>query len=224
MTPNKMNIDIGAICRTGLAGVPCVGGPLAQAWSEWDGTQKFKRIETALTDLRNRLAAANDRLDPNRLKSEHFQFFAETIQRLEVEYRVIKRRRFVSLLADFWTGIVPEYDVAADFLHAIDRLSDAHIIILRYLRDNPTYPSFKDLRQLIDPAETSPESEARTIAGLTILASEFGFVRRSWTLGSNSAADSKLLFTQNLSPEGLARNCKHELTERGLAFLKSIEN
>ena len=221
---NKAKIDISAICRTGLAGVPLIGGPLAQAWSEWDGKQKLKRVEAALYDLRLRIEAEPITLDPARLTAGHFQFFAETMRRLEIESRETKRQRFISLLSGFWTGAVPEYDEATDFLYAIDRLSDEHVMILRYLRDNPSYPSFKDLRHLIDPNEATPESDARIIAALNLLAGELGFVRRSWTLGGGDKAGSLLLSTKNLGPEGLARNCKHQLTGKGMQFLKSIEN
>ena len=216
-------MDIGAICRTGLAGVPLIGGPLAQAWSEWDGKQKYKRIEAALYALQRRLEAEAVPLNPARLTAEHFQFFSETMHRLEVESRDSKRKRFISLLTGYWTGAVPKYDSATEFLHAIDQLSDEHIYILKHLRDATGYPSFKDLHHSIDPKECDPESEDRMIAILNQLSGDYGFIHRSWTLGSKGNGGRLILTTKGLSPEGIARTCKHAITKKGKRFLKSIE-
>ena len=220
---NKANIDISAICRTGLAGVPLIGGPLAQAWSEWDGKQKHKRVEAALYALQRRLEAEAVPLNPARLTEEHFQFFSESMHRLEVESRATKRKRFISLLAGYWTGTVPKYDAATEFLYAIDRLSDEHIYILRQLRDTSSYPSFKELHHLIDPKESNPESGDRMIAIFNVLSGDYGFIHRSWTLGSKGKGNGLILGTKGLSPEGIARSCKHAITNKGTRFLKSIE-
>jgi hypothetical protein len=53
---------------------------------------------------------------------------------------------------------------------------------------------------------------------LNQLCSEFAFVKRAWDLNA-SEKKTTILSTTNLSPEGIARNCRHAITERGKRFI-----
>ena len=37
-----------------------------------------------------------------------------------------------------------------------------------------------------------------------------------------SSGDSRILFTQNLSPEGIAKSCGHTITDAGRRFLEAV--
>jgi len=53
--PEDTHTLIGAIAKSALAAVPVVGGSLATAWSEWDSSRRFSRIEGVMNDIASQL-------------------------------------------------------------------------------------------------------------------------------------------------------------------------
>jgi len=213
--------DIKAIIRVGLAGIPSVGGVLAQAWSEWDNREKQKRIEAAINLFGQKIASHVPPIDPHNVTSSQMQFLVETIKRVEDEIRENKRQRFVSLLGSFWNGEIPNYELAAEMLTAVERLSDTHLHILVFLLSHNDYPSFNEVADALFPAGPSEEEKSSVLCALNMLAADFAFIRRSWTLGQRGTGS--VFRTTNFSAEGIARNCYHEITDKGKSFLRWIE-
>jgi hypothetical protein len=210
--------SLGSIVRPILAGVPTVGSSLATAWSEWDTSRRFSRVESTVQHLAFRLAALADKFDPGSIGDEELQLLEEVLRRVQIEHRESKRQRFAQLLAGTWTSQrhLP-FEERMRHIRALEEFSDMHIEILQFLVEQarggvlPTYAAIGDVVEI--PAD---RRDAELLSALDRLASGYGFIKRAW--GGEGAP----LFTKNLSVEGIARKCEHTITDAGRRFLDAL--
>jgi hypothetical protein len=210
--------DISSIVRIALAGVPTVGGALAQAWSEWDNREQKRRVQFALDQILMRLQETPSIFHPESLSYEHWDLLQDSLERIARESRERKRRRFHEIVLRFWTMPGTDYNKAEEMLNAVSSLGDIHIQILCYLVKQTNYPSFNEIVSAIYTQPATDEHNDIILSALNGLASDHGFIRRNWSLG-NDKDKGLILTSHNLSPEGIARKCKHMITERGKEFL-----
>ena len=215
--------DIGAIVRTGLNLVPICGGALANGWSEWDTSRRFSRIEETVSEIVNRLNNAASTL-PGTLNDAEYQLLEEVLRRVQIEHRYTKRIFFAKLLVECWTtGINDSYEKRMMFVRALDRFDELHICILRYLddlgEDQKHYPNPTAIASEVGIEDSSVREVLYPV--LDLLAREFAFIDRNWTLGGQ---ENVPLLTGNLGPENLVGKCGHKITSLGHEFLAYISD
>jgi len=222
---NKLT-QYGAVVRTGLAAIPTIGGALATAWSEWDTSRRFSRVEEAVNQLASSLTELGKKFDPDSIGDEELQLLEEVLRRIQIEHRERKRQRFVQLLTGAWTTQRDRpFDEKLRHVRALEQFSDDHISILKFLevaKVNRICPTYKAIaKELKVPSDQEDE---RLLPALNDLASVFGFIKRAkgMTLDTSQEKKGKLLMNTNLSPEGVARGCNHTITDAGHRFLKLL--
>ena len=207
------------VVRAGLAAVPFAGGSLATAWSDWDTNRRFKRVEHTLVELRRALEEVQQSFAPDRIGEAEMHILEAVLARVQSEHRERKRRQFAKLVASDWTERLDEpFEDRMRFVRGLDELDELHINILAFLAgQGEGTPSYMEIGEKMGVAEN--ERDQRLLPALNLLASAFGFIRRGWDMSSGKGA---ILFTQNLSPEGIARKCEHTITEMGRRFLRAV--
>jgi len=149
------------------------------------------------------------------------QILEAVLNRVQSEHREKKRVRFARLVASDWSERVDRpFDERMQFVRALDELDELHIELLDYLEKQAVaerMPGFDEIAgQLRIPGEQRGEL---LVPALNTLASSYGFIRRGWGLSSGQSA---VLFSRNLSPEGIARGCEHAVTDAGRRFLQAV--
>ncbi|MBN1912225.1 MAG: hypothetical protein JW818_21065 [Pirellulales bacterium] len=223
---NKDNSSQGSgrlstVVHAGLATVPTVGGTLAALWSDWHTERRFQRVEETINQLRIELASISERFSIDRIGDAEMQFLDAVLERVQSEHREEKRHRFAHLTAAAWTeGLDRPFDEKMAFVRALDEMEELHIQVLVHLKvkkaQNET-PSFSAISSELGISHD--DFNSRLLPALETLCTNYGFVRRAWGM---SSGEGGVLFSRNLSPEGIARGCEHELTELGDRFLRWI--
>jgi hypothetical protein len=213
--------DFGSVVRTGLCLMP-YGGALAQWWNECYTKRRFERIEEALAEMREQFKSISN-FSAESLTDADYQLLEEILRRVQIEHCEVKRKRFARLLAECWTqGVNETFDKRMLFIRAVDRFDELHVRILKHLEglsdQEEKYPLPKEIAFLLDVE--GPDINESLNPALDLLAREFAFVVRNWTLGGNKGG--ALLTTGNLSPEGLAANCGCKITSLGRQFIEYI--
>jgi len=213
--------QFGAIVRTGLNLVPGCGGALAQAWSEWDTALRFKRVEEAIAAIRDRLKDATD-FSVSALSDAEYQLLEEVLRRVQAEHREVKRTRFANLLAKCWTeGIQDSFEERMLFVRALDRFDELHVRVLAYLssldEDREHYPVPREIARAVGIPGSNIAESLNPV--LDLLAREFAFVVRNWTLAGHGG---HAVSSTYLGPENLVGKCGHRITSLGRRFIEYI--
>lgn len=217
----KLTVVVGPL----LNAVPIVGGVLAAAWSEWDTGRRFARVEQTLRQIVHRLevlgvnqAAASD---------PGMHLLELVLREAQLQHSEAKRKRLANVLVASWVDDRPPeetFDESVLFLRAVVEFGESHIAFLHHLDKAGTGASipFKELQKLVVGGERTPgeTSQMATII-LNDLCGGYGLVFRAWDLNQPDAPKNPLL-TSNLSPEGIARSCRHAITGRGRRFVKYV--
>jgi len=207
--------------RTGLAAIPNIGAPIAQAWSEWDSLRRFQRVEKAIDSLSQALSTIGSEFNVDSLGDEEFQLLDEILRRVQVEHNDLKRGRLEQLLACSWIE-TPRLEFSERMRHvrAVEEFEEHHIAILSLLcssADEQEFPSYADIGDALNLAVEHRDEVL--IPAINALVAKYGFVKRSWGMSDGSSFP---LLTKNLSPEGIARKCQHHITDAGHRFLRSL--
>jgi len=212
---------MGAVVRTALEAVPLVGGSLATAWSEWDTNRRFARIESTVQHLAFRLAALGDRFDATTIGDEELQLLEEVLRRVQIEHREMKRQKFAQILVGTWTSQRHRpFEERMQHIRALDEFSSLHIEILQFLakRTEGEYPGYSAIGDAVDvPPE---DRDTVLVPALDRFSSGYGYIKRAWGMAKG---EGSVLFTKNLSVEGIARKCEHTITEAGRRFLDALK-
>lgn len=216
----KLQRSARQLIAPGLAGIPVVGGTLSAAWSQYDTGQRFKRVEETIALLGEKLG--------NYMKSHEIpvatsdmELLEAAIERVQAESNQRKRRMFAELIATSWTTqhALP-YTERRLFIDALTAFTDVHIKILGLLASAIGTVDYDSLRTATE-VDDAIEQDSILIPALDCVVSRFGFVRRAWGL-DDSSSKGHLMSSRNLSPEGMARKCKHALTPLGVRFLEGL--
>lgn len=211
---------VGPVLRTALSALP-FGGAVATGWNEWDTGRRFQNIENTIAELGRQLELRAPAFDPQRLGSAEMHLLDMAIEKVQREHREGKRRRFAALIADAWcSGFSRPFEEKARFLAALDDFDELHIAILKYVAsetDAGRFPSYVAIGEAM--AIPTGNLDEILLPAMEKLTSGYGFVRRAWDM---SSGEGKILFTKNLSPEGIARKCEHTITDAGRRFLAAV--
>ncbi len=211
----------GPLVRTGLAAIPYAGGAMATAWSEWDTKRRFDRVGQSIGEICIALEAVRERFDPERIGEPEMQILEAVLNRVQSEHRERKRCRFAKLVASAWTEERDQpFEERMRFVRALDELDELHVRILAYLaeqKDADKTPEYAEIGEVAGVPED--ERDQHLLPALNTLASSYGFIRRAWGM---SSGEGSILFSKNLSPEGIARKCEHLITDVGIRFLRAI--
>lgn len=216
---------IGKIVRPLLAAVPNIGGSLATIWSDWDTNRRFERVEKTLKELSVKLNKEQG-FDITTLTDADMQILETVLQKVMIEHRERKRKYFANILISTWTRQhdLP-YEERMKFVEAIESFDDIHIEILKYINKASSeyfIPSYSEIGEKILGNDFSEEEkDAILLPAIDKLATGYGFIRRAWNLSKKEKG--AVLFSDNLSVEGIARKCEHIITEPGKRFLLSLE-
>lgn len=146
-----MNInDIPAVVRIGLAGIPYVGGAMAQAYSEWDSSRRNKRIQDFMNTVNEKLKQLNRFPNPTDMTDADWQILEEILRIVQIEHVENKRKFFANLLVNCWSNLHSK-DLLYDqmFITALNDFSQYHIAILsRLMREKHKRLSFTQLLNL----------------------------------------------------------------------------
>ncbi len=219
--PEPKSRNLGAIIRSGLNLIPICGGAVATGWSEWDTSRKFARIEEELAVIGNLLKNKTG-FPLEALGDAEYQLLEEILRRVQTEHRAEKRASFAHLLAECWTvGVSESFERRMVFVRALDRFEELHVQVLKHLSGLPEtqehFPVPKEIACAIGIDEPAVIEVLNPV--LDLLAREFAFVVRNWSLAGH---ESKILFTGNLGPENLVGKCGHKITSLGRQFLEYI--
>ena len=119
----------GSVVRAALNAFP-LGGVVACAWSEWDTSRRFSRIEETLNELRELLELHSDRFDAHVLREPEMQLLESALDKVQREHREAKRRHFARLLAYSWTtGVERPFEERMRFIAALDEFDELHIAV-----------------------------------------------------------------------------------------------
>lgn len=211
---------VSLVLRPALNALP-FGGVLATAWTEWDTHRRSKNIEETMAELDTQLRSLGEAFNAQRVGPEEMHLLDIAIEKVQREHRETKRRRFAALIADAWSsGIGQPFEEKVRFLAALDEFDDLHVAILKYLAveaDAGRFPSFAAIGDAI--AIPTKKRGELLLPALDKLASGYGFIRRAWDMSSGKGM---VLFTKNLSPEGVAKKCEHTITDAGKRFLAAV--
>lgn len=188
--------------------------PLLRTASSVLNAYRMKRLESLVARLNQ---VDSDDFRQFLVSEKGFQILETIAERVWREHREQKRERYANLIVSSWIDEQSggfTLDEAAFFAEAIDAFSDAHIAILQKLYDERSCGTvgYKDLGAF--------DSEQKQIA-VDALCSRFGMVRRAWDL-ERPEVKGAILFSGNLSPEGIARKCFHKITPLGERFMEHI--
>lgn len=221
----KQLLDHSTVIREYLEPVAVYGGKLWSAWDSWSTKNRIARLESTMKAIAEKLAL----LPPNVFaESDAGQQLLELVLReAEIEHSDAKRERLANLLVSSWIrGEVPEvvFDESLLFLRATTEFTESHVAVLDALatagRKGST--TFVDLAK-IAAGTTLQEVEAKQIAIIVLddLCSRYVFANRAWGLNEPDAKMT-ILSSENLSAEGIARNCRHAITARGERFVEYV--
>lgn len=219
--PSKLTALVGPL----LAAIPHVGGVLSAAWSEWDTRRRFCRIEEMLSLIRQKLS----RLDINEDAADDagMHLLELVLREAQLQHEHLKRERLANVLVNAWVSASPlkfVFDESLLFLRATTLFGDFHIAVLNHLHEAGVTGSvpFTELARLVsDPSNSDAGRNEATLIVLNDLCSGFGLAKRAWDLNKPDVK-SAVLATGNLSPEGIARNCFHAITERGVRYIDFV--
>ena len=221
---NEVNLSNRALAVVGpaLAAIPYAGGPISAAWSDWRANRRFKRIEETIDELRRLLTAAAERID-HALSDDDMQLLEATLERVQMAHTEQKRKKFAHLVASCWTDAHGRpFDEKMVFVNALSDFNEQHLQTLAILQDAKGAVAYNDLRDRVLPADMAAiESDSVMVPILDTLAARYGFIQRAWGLGDPSAKNS-IMWSGNLSAEGIARKCNHVITALGQRFMASI--
>lgn len=211
---------MGAIIRVGLNLIPSCGGAIASAWSEWESSRRFRRVEDAVEQLRLELESKTP-VDHSRLGEAEMQLLEEAFNRVSYEHRQDRRRLFVRILVSGWRNIDRSFEERRMFCQALDALMDVDLQILSFLRRREealSGPFFlKDLKAALFRDEPESFTKEQIVPAVTRLAATFGFIRR------DVAASAAASIMTNINPDGLALHADAQLTDLGERFLRSLD-
>jgi len=222
--------NLSAIVRTWLTLLPGAGGTISTAWSEWESSRRSERIESTLQQITDRLNDVEATVNPTKIDASGMQLLELVLREAEIESSERKRRRFADLLASYWLSEGPtpiSYDEAALYLRATREFTESHIGVLHQLKqagESAAVP-YEVIKQLVEIEESDGVLAANAVCVMDDLCSRFGFAKRSWTLNQDIEGEtrkSSLLFTGNLSPEGIARKCFHAISKRGQRYVDFV--
>jgi hypothetical protein len=211
---------VGSVLRPALNALP-FGGVLATAWNEWDTNRRMKNIEDTVAELEKQLVARGQAFDPKAIGPAEMHFLDLAIEKVQREHREAKRRQFAALIADAWSsGFARPFEEKVTFLDALDEFDELHFEILKHISKEAEAGRFPSFAAIGDTLGIPPDKRDEVlIPAIDKLASGYGFVRRAWGM---SSGEGGILFSRNLSPEGIARGCDHTITDAGRRFLQAI--
>jgi hypothetical protein len=140
MSPDSTTPHVARVAASGLRAVAASfpgAASLASAWSEWDTSRRFERVESflhALAERLQRFATANERAsitDPE----ESAHLLELVLERIQREHRDEKRRRYVEFFAE--NAVHPEkrtFDRKRLFIDLLDALGDDELRLLATFR------------------------------------------------------------------------------------------
>ena len=223
---NESEYKLGGMTRVvgpALAAIPYVGDVLAAAWSEWDTTRRFCRLQETMEHIQRKLSKLPPKDDAADDAGMHF--LELVLREAQLQHSEAKRERLANLLVSAWVSNTPPqyaFDESLLFLRATTVFGDTHIAILNKLHEVGVGGSvpFGDLAQLVSDVSETDRNEAALIV-LNHLCSEFAFAKRAWDLNRPDIG-GKPLSSGNLSPEGIARKCFHSITPRGIRYVDFV--
>ncbi len=175
---------------------------------------RLKRLE----GLIKRLEQAKSIAFAEFLKSEiGFQLLETVAERVWREHSERKRDRYANLIVSAWIDDRPNetvYDEAALFSDAIHEFTENHITVLQKLFDERT-------GQSISYADLGTFGGDEKLIVMESLCARFAMVRRSWNL-DRPEVKSRVMFSSNLSPEGISRKCFHKIAPLGERFILHV--
>lgn len=217
--------SFGDLVGPSLAGIPVVGGPLSALWSQWDTNRRFERVEFALKELSQILATRQSHLRIGEFTADEMQLLEAALQKVQHAHTEEKRRQFVRLVAHCWMDMrALPFDERMLFVEALSEFNAMHLQTLAILNDAGAggSVSYESLREIVVASlENDIERNSVLVPMLETLAAKYGFIRRAWGLNDPNAK-SGIMSSHNLSPEGIARKCKHAITPLGQRFFSSL--
>jgi hypothetical protein len=219
-------LTVGTLVRAAIAELPG-GGIVATAWNEWDTNTRFQRVFEMLNEMYRvieELRATGAVLQPGEAE---MQLLEEAVTRVQMEHREAKRLQLGRAAANCIIRTNAPFEERRSFLRAADELDPTHIQILNFLQErnardpiaSVTYKEigtavFHDIAHLPNQGHLG---DAVLTPALNVLAGSYGFIERGWPEGGG------MLHTSHLSPEGIARGCRHQITAIGLRFLDFLQ-
>lgn len=220
MDYKEINEKMGPFVRISLS-LPVLSGlggsTLAQAYSEWDSSRRYEKLKSFIEEIRDRVRCLENNRNAIKYNDEDCAILDNVLQKIQIEHSEKKREYYASFLISALSN-VGRFDKKQRFIRAIDEFTESHFRVLSFLYNIApnTYPTVKDIQEQLHIENR--KSELYPI--LADLCGTFAYVERSWTLAPESKAC--VLSTQNLSPENLAGNCQHKITDLGKEFYQYI--
>ena len=220
MNLEEFNEKMGPFVRIGLT-LPVLsslgGSTLAQAYSEWDYLRRYEKVQSFLDELRDRVRSLENNRNAIKYNDEDCAILDSVLQKIQIEHSEKKRKYYANFLINALSN-VGCFDKKQRFIKAINEFTESHFRVLAFLYNLApnVYPTVKDIQEQLHIENR--KSELYPI--LADLCGTFAYVERSWTLAPDSKAC--ILSTKNLSPENLAGNCQHKITDLGKEFYKYI--
>lgn len=187
-----------------------IAEPLVTYYDEYVHHKEMNSIITFLNYLQERIK----QLEKNVITEDNWRLLELAVKKIRLESREWKIRSFANLLSSCWTTRQDSFEKKYRFLEAIDKLDELHLNILRFLESKNELISTSRIKEELKISNTHTE----LLPALFLLASEYGFIYRTW------GTTSKVLMTKNLSPEAIAYKCKCKITKTGTEFLAYIKN
>ncbi len=220
MDYEEINEKMGPFVRISLS-IPVISGLggsiLAQAYSEWDSSRRYERLKSFIEEIRDRVRCLEINRNAIKYNDEDCAILDSVLQKIQIEHSEKKREYYANFLINALSN-VGCFDKKQRFIRAINEFTESHFRVLSLLYNIApnVYPTVKDIQEQLHIENR--KSELYPV--LADLCGTFAYVDRSWTLASDSKAC--VLSTQNLSPENLAGNCQHKITDLGKEFYKYI--
>ena len=187
--------------------------PIAACYDEYIYQKEMDRITQFLSSLQKRLEQIEKK--HCNIDEEDWHLLELSIRKVKIESRKRKIELFANLLSSCWTTKKQDcFEKKYRFLEAINKFDELHLNILHFLEVKNEFIPTSTIKEQLKISNI----HAELLPALSLLATEYGFIYRTW------GADNNILSTKNLSPEAIAYKCKCKITKTGVDFLEYIRN
>ena len=128
-----------AVASALVSVVPWLGGAVSNVISGYGQTRKLNRVQELLDGLASRLSGFESDVSKEYVRTEDFEELLEqTLRRAADERNAEVRDLYLRFIHRAITEPGDEYDDQIEVLHAVERLRDIHIAVIRALREKPS--------------------------------------------------------------------------------------